>query len=289
MYLSFGSYGTACLDTHDGKLLWQRRDLPCNHFRGPGASPILYENLLILDFDGFDFQYVIALDKATGRTIWKTDRSIDYGTNDGDMKKSFSTPLVIEAAGRLQLISACSKAAFAYDPRTGKELWRVRHPGFSTAARPVFGGGLLFLNTGFGKADLLAVRPEGEGDLTGSNIVWRQTKSIGSKPSPVFVDGLLYQVHDAGVATCIDAKTGKEVWSKRLGGDFSASPIHAAGRIYFCDENGKTTVVKAARKYEELAANTLDDGCKASPAVAGQSLLLRTKTDLYRIDDTNSR
>ncbi len=285
VYLSFGSYGTACLDTANGKVLWQRRDLPCNHFRGPGASPILFENLLILDFDGFDFQYLVALDKQTGETIWKTDRTVDYGTTDGDLKKSFSTPLVIEAGGRLQMISACSKAALAYDPRTGKELWRIRFKEFSSAARPVFGDGLLFINTGFGKAELLAVRPEGDGDLTQSNIVWKQTKSIGSKPSPVFVDGLLYQVHDAGVASCIDAKTGKEVWSKRLGGDFSASPISAAGRVYFCDENGKTTVVKAGRKYAELAVNSLDDGCKASPAVAGQALILRTKTALYRIDD----
>jgi outer membrane protein assembly factor BamB len=285
VYISFGSYGTACLDTQSGAVLWQRRDLPCNHFRGPGSSPILFENLVILDFDGFDYQYLIALDKQTGRTVWKADRTVDYGTTDGDMKKSFSTPLVIDAAGRLQLISACSKAALAYDPQTGKELWRIRHTGYSSAARPVFGDGLLFINTGFGKANLLAMRPEGEGDLTDTNIAWKVTKSVGSKPSPLLVDGLIYLVHDAGVASCIDAQTGKEVWSKRLGGDFSASPIFAAGRVYFCDESGKTTVVKTGRKYEALATNTLDDGCKASPAAVGQSLILRTKTNLYRIEE----
>jgi outer membrane protein assembly factor BamB len=284
VYVHFGSYGTACLDTHSGEVLWQRRDLPCNHFRGPGSSPILFENLLILDFDGFDYQYVVALDKHTGKTIWKKDRTLDYGTTDGDMKKSFSTPLVFEAAGRLQMISACSKGAYAYDPRTGDEIWRITFHSYSSAARPLFGEGLVFINTGFGKADLLAVRPDGEGDVTATNIVWKATKGIGSKPSPVLVGDLLFDVHDAGVASCIDAKTGKEVWNKRLGGAFSASPIAAAGRVYFFDEQGKTTVVKASRSYEELATNTLDDGCKASPAVVGQAIILRTQTSLYRIE-----
>jgi outer membrane protein assembly factor BamB len=284
IYVHFGSYGTACLDTATGKKLWERRDLPCNHFRGPGSSPVIFENLLLLDFDGYDYQYVIALDKETGETVWKTDRTVDYQTNDGDTKKSFSTPLVIEAAGRLQMISPCSKAALAYDPRTGKELWRIRHTGYSSAARPVFDDGLLLINTGFSKADLFAVRPDGEGDITKTNIAWKATKGIGSKPSPVVVDGLVFVVTDNGVATCLDLKTGKEVWNHRLGGEFSASPIAAGDRVYFCNENGKTSVVKAGRAFEELAVNTLDDGCKASPAAVGNSLILRTKEALYRIE-----
>ncbi len=284
VYVHFGSYGTACLDTQTGEVIWQRRDLPCNHFRGPGSSPILFENLLILDFDGFDYQYVVALDKRTGKTVWKKDRTLDYGTTDGDMKKSFSTPLVIEAAGRLQMISPCSKGAYAYDPRTGDEIWRITFPSYSSAARPILGDGLVYINTGFGKADLLAVRPEGEGDVTATNIVWKATKSIGSKPSPVLVDGLIFDVHDAGVASCLDAKTGQQLWTKRLGGAFSASPIAALGRVYFFDEQGKGTVVKVGRTYEELATNTLDDGCKASPAVVGKAIILRTQTALYRIE-----
>ncbi len=284
VYISFGSDGTACLDTHTASVLWQRRDLPCNHFRGAGSSPILFENLLITHYDGYDYQYIVALDKQTGRTVWKRDRDIDFGTTDGDTKKAFSTPLVIEAAGRLQLISPCSKGALAYDPRTGDELWKIHWREFSSAARPVFGRGLLFLNTGFGKAQLWAVRPDGHGDVTDTNVVWKLAKSVGSKPSPLLVDDLLYLVHDSGVASCIDAQTGKEVWSKRLPGEYSASPILADGRIYFCNNSGATTVLRPGRKYDEVAVNQLDTGCMGSPAVAGHALILRTKTHLYRIE-----
>ncbi len=285
VYISFGSYGTACLDTRTGKTIWQRQDLPCNHFRGPGSSPAIFENLLLMHFDGFDYQYAIALDKRTGDTIWRTDRAHDYGTDDGDMKKAFSTPLVIEAAGRLQMISPCAKAVFSYDPRSGKEIWRVRYPSHSAAARPLFGDGLVFIDTGFSKADLLAIRPDGEGDVTKSNIVWKATKGIGSKPSPVLVDGLIYVVTDGGVASCLEAATGKEVWTHRLGGEFSAALLAARDRIYFCDEQGKTTVIKPGRQYQELATNTLDDGGKSSPAAVGKALIMRTKSALYRIEE----
>lgn len=299
VYVTFGSPGTACLDTADGHVIWQRRDLPCRHFRGAGSSPILFKNLVILHFDGYDFQYIVAMDKATGKTVWRRDRDVDYGTSDGDMKKAFSTPLVIDVAGQLQLISPCSKATFAYDPLTGKELWRVHYSTFSTAARPIYGDGLLFLNTGFGKADLLAVRPEkidsadksvGNGagltavkDITATNVVWKLSKSVGSKPSAVLVGDLIFLVHDSGVASCVDAKTGKVHWSKRLGGKYSASPIAAEGRVYYFGDNG-TTVVRAGPEYEELAVNSLDDGFMSSPAVTGRALIVRTQTNLYRIE-----
>lgn len=217
------------------------------------------------------------------------------------MKKAFSTPLVIDVDGQLQLVSPCSKATLAYDPRTGDELWRIHYPVFSTAARPVYGDGLLFLNTGFGKADLLAVRPpkieskeivRGEAsadhssvkDITATNVVWKLSKSVGSKPSALLVGDLIFLVHDSGVASCVDARTGKVQWSKRLGGIFSASPISAEGRVYYFSDNGTTTVVHAGPEYEELAVNSLDDGCMSSPAVTGHALIVRTKTNLYRIE-----
>ena len=284
VYVSFGSYGTACLDTSTGKILWQRRDLPCEHFRGPGSSPILFENLLITHFDGYDHQYVAALNKDTGQTVWKTDRDVDYGTSNGDTMKAFATPIVIEAAGKLQLISPTSKATLSYDPRTGREYWRVRYNSFSAAGMPLFGHGLVYINTGFGKADLMAVKPDGEGDVTATHVVWVAKKSIGSKPSQVLVDDLIFNVHDGGVATCLDAKTGEEQWSRRLGGEFSASPLYGDGKVYFFGQDGVCTVIKPGREYVELAKNSLEDGFMSSPAVTGKALILRTRSALYRVE-----
>jgi len=287
VYVHFGSYGTAAIDTLTGEVLWTRRDLPCDHWRGPGSSPILFERLLIAHFDGFDHQYVVALDKATGKTVWKTDRSNDFGgTENGDFKKAYSTPLVITVGGREQLISPGSRAAFAYDPRTGKELWRVRFANFSSTARPLYAHGLVYINTGFGKADLIAVRPDGSGDVTDTHVVWTAKRGIGSKPSAVLVDDLIYTVADnGGVATCLDTKTGATVWQERIEGtEHSASPIVVDGTIYFFSHDGAATLVRPGREFRVLGTNRLDDGCMASPAVAGRALFVRTRSHLYRIE-----
>ncbi len=287
VYVHFGSAGTACLDTAAGQVLWTRRDLPCNHYRGPGSSPILFRDLLVVHFDGYDVQYVVALDRKTGKTVWKTDRSNDFGgTEDGDFKKAFSTPLVIEAAGRLQLISPGSRAAMAYDPLTGRELWQVRFRSFSSTARPLFGHGLVYINTGFGKADLIAVRPDGKGDVTDTHVAWTAREGIGSKPSPLLVDDLIYVVADnGGVATCLEAKTGKTVWKARIGrAGHSASPVFVDGAVYFFAQDGLTVVVRPGREYAELAKNQLESGFMASPAIVGKAFYLRTETHLYRIE-----
>lgn len=292
VYLHFGSYGTACLDAGSGELLWKREDLPCRHYRGPGSSAILYRDLLILTFDGVDVQYVTALDKHTGKTVWKTDRQITWNDLDesgkpkreGDFRKGFATPIVIEAGGKAQLISPASSMLFSYDPDTGKELWRIRNTAHTPAVSPVYGDGLVFAVTGHGAAEMLAIRPDGTGDVTASHVTWRVGgKDVPLTPSPVARDGLLYMLADHGAVTCIETATGKTVWRELLGGSYLASPLVDGERIYFFGGSGKTTVIRAGRTFETLAENRLDSGFMASPAVAGDSLILRTKTHLYRV------
>ena len=285
VYVHFGTYGTACLDTATGKKVWARSDLNCDHSMGPGSSPLLMGKLLILTLDGMDVQYLVALDKTTGETVWKTSRSTNFGTIDGDYRKAYSTPTIVDVAGRKQLVSSGAGAAFAYDPATGKEIWTCRYKGgYSNVSRPILAGGLVLVNSGFNKARLIAVRPDGRGDVTETHVAWQVTKSVPVKPSVAVVDGLIFMTSDTGALTCIEAKTGRMLWTERIGGRFSASPVIAGKRIYFCDDRGTTTVIEASRQYKKLAVNTLDAGCMASAAVAGKAIFLRTKTHLYRIE-----
>ena len=292
VYLSFGSPYIGCLDSESGDVLWERTDFVCNHFRGPGSSPFLYKNLLIQHYDGSDRQYVVALDKTTGETVWQTERSVDFQdldpktggpSREGDLRKAFSTPLIAEVNGKPILISLGSMACYAYEPETGKEIWRVELPGcHSGSGRPVLGHGLVYVCMGTGR-QLWAIRPDGEGVVTETHVVWKYTRAVPHRSSPILVGDYIYLVDDNGVAACVDAKSGKEQWRKRLGGNFSASPICVEGRLYFCDESGKSTVIAASPEYQILAENELDNGCMGSPAVYGKSLILRTKTALYRI------
>ncbi len=287
VYVHFGAHGTAAIDTATGQIIWSRLDLECNHHRGPASSPIVQGDLLILTFDGFDVQYLVALDKHTGRTVWKRDRNIDYGSDNGDVKKAYSTPHVIDVDGKLQLVSPSAGATISYDPLTGEELWRVRSGGMNAAARPLFGHGLVYCTSAAGGWQLFAVKPGGSGDVSGSHVAWKSSKGIPTRPSLLLAGDLLYMVSDAGIMTCLDAKTGEPVWQERFGGKFSASPLLADGKIYFFDEGGQVAVVEPAREYKLLATNQLPTGCMASPAVVGQALIVRTKTHLYRIEKKN--
>jgi outer membrane protein assembly factor BamB len=286
VYVTFGSPGTAALDAATGKVLWTRRDLECNHFRGAGSSPILFRDLLIMHFDGSDVQYLVALDKRTGKTVWKTNRSIDFKDiepngrvkADGDYRKAFATPQIVTWQGRPVLISLGSQAAYAYDPVTGKELWRLEERAqFSSSMRPVVGDGVVYYATGFNTGQVFAVRFEG-------SIAWKTARGAPNKPSMLLADGLLYMINDSGVVTCLDAKTGDEVWRSRVPDSYSASPILADGRIYFFSEDGRTTVIEAGRAFKILAENMLDDGFMASAAVDGRAIYLRTKSALYRVE-----
>jgi outer membrane protein assembly factor BamB len=293
VYVTFGSPGTAAIDTATGKVLWTRRDLECNHYRGAGSSPILFRDLLLLHYDGSDVQYVVALDKRTGTTVWRTRRSIDFqdlGPDgkpmaEGDLRKAFATPQIVTVGGEPLMISMGAKATYAYEPLTGKERWRVEErTNHSASTRPVAAFGLVYLPTGFPKGELLAVRPDGHGDVTKSHVVWRLTRGVPNKPSVLLVGDLLFMTTDAGVASAVEAKTGTVVWTGRIGGTHSASPVSADGRVYFFSEDGKTIVVEAGRTFKVLAENQLGDGFMASPAIDGKAFYLRSKTHLYRIE-----
>ena len=296
LYVHFGSFGTACLDTGNGKVLWKRDDLRCRHYRGPSSSVVLFENLVILTFDGADVQYHVALDKQTGKNVWKTDRSVAWNdedvpgpmAKDGDLRKAHSTPLIVSIAGTPQMFSAGAKAAYAYDPRTGRELWKVQYADWSVAPRPLFDQGLVYFVTGLIKTELWAVRPGGQGDVTDTHVAWKLKTHIGKYASPILVDGLIYTAAEESFVTCIDAAKGQVVWAERIGGKYAASPIYADGRLYFFSQQGTTTVLKPGRTFEAVATNTLANGFMASPAVSGKAFYLRTKTDLYRVESTAS-
>ena len=283
LYLHYGVAGTACVDTQSGKILWTRQDLPCNHHRGPASSPIVWEDLLILTFDGFDLQYVVALDKATGKTVWKTDRNFTYGTDNGDVMKAYATPHVVEVNGRKELINPSAGATAAYDPRTGKELWRVASGGMNASCRPVVGKDVAFIGTADGGFHLFAVKLGGSGDVTGNNVLWKLAKGYPRYSSPILVDGLLYMGNEQGILTCVEAESGAVVWQERLKGLFMPSPLFADGKLYFFSEQGDCQVIQPGREFKSLAVNTLKGEFMASPAIAGKSLVLRSKDAVYRI------
>ena len=293
-FAHFGTYGTAAIDTETFNVVWQRRDLPCRHFRGPGSSVIIAGDLLILTMDGIDVQYVTALDTQTGRTVWTTPRStqwkdVDAEGNvlrDGDYRKGYGTPILYQVNGRRQLASVGSMAAFGYTPETGEELWTVAFHGYNAASSPVYAAGLVIVNTSNPKPSLIAIDPTGRGNTTDTHVAWRYDRAVPVIPSPVVVsDELVIFVNNTGVATCLDAATGDELWKERIGGNHCASPLVAGGKVYFFDTQGQSVVIAADREFRILAKNQLDDGFMASPAVVGdRTMLLRTRTHLYRIE-----
>ena len=285
VYLHFGSYGTTCLDTETGEKIWQRKDLKCDHFRGPASSPILFENLLIVAFDGFDLQYVVALDKNTGETVWKTDRTIEYGTDNGDLKKAYCTGAIFEVNGEPLLVYPSAAATIAYRPRTGKQVWTVYHEGMNASARPVqTNNGHVILTNGMGR--MVAVDPVGEGDVTKTNTVWTTAKSVAKKSSQLVIGDRLYMVSDKGVVSCMDPDTGVALWQERIKGAFSASPIFDGEKVFAFSEDGAIYVFRPDdAKFVLLGKSKLGDGFKASPAVVGNQMIVRSFSHLYCIDD----
>ena len=281
VYVHYGAHGTACLTT-DGKIVWSTQELKYNHRHGPGGSPVIFENLLILNCDGSDIQFVVALDKTTGEIRWKKKREHigeDRLAGKSSVPMAYTTPLLIDINGTTQLLSTGSDSIVAYNPQTGDEYWWFRFDGYSNVLRPVVGKGLVFISSGYDRPEFYAVRIDGAGDVTESHLAWNM-----KNPSPLIVGDELYLVSDNGIATCMDAVTGEQQWQERLGGNFTASPTFADGRIYLLDEDGVTTVIAPGKKFETLASNKLEGRTLATPAMVDNTLFLRTDTHLYRIE-----
>ncbi|QDT04719.1 outer membrane biogenesis protein BamB [Rubripirellula lacrimiformis] len=279
VFVHFGSSLTACLDRSSAEVVWKRTDLECDHHRGPASSPILFDGKLFLAFDGFDVQYVVALDAKTGDTVWKRDRDINYGTDNGDRMKAYGTGTVVMVDGKPQVVMPSAVATIAYEPNTGQPIWTVYHDGMNASARPIVFGDLVLITNGGG--GMVAVRPDGHGDVTGTHIEWSERKSVPKKSSPLLVDGLIYMNSDDGVLSCREPETGKVLWQKRIGKEYAASPIFASGYIYFFSVTGTIVTIRPGPEFDLVAESELGNGFMASPAVTGDAIVLRSKSMLY--------
>lgn len=280
VYVHFGTYGTACLNRTNAQIVWTNQELKLEHKEGPGSSPVLYKDRLIIPCDGTDVQFVAALQASTGRLLWKTKRSGELDANP-DFRKAYSTPVVLVTERGAEAICVGADQTVAYIPANGEEIWKVRYKGFSNVPTPVLGEGSVFLCTDYGRPSLIAVRLGGTGDVTGSHVLWEVSRQVPAIPSALYLDGDLYLVSNGGVLSRLDAGSGKTSWQKRLRGTFAASPVYADGKIFLCSETGDTTVL--APPDNILAVNPLGEGILATPAIDGDSLFIRTEKRLYRI------
>lgn len=280
IYVHFGHYGTAALDLN-GKVVWRNASLKYSPVHGNGGSPVLAGNALVFSCDGASDPFVVALNKATGEVLWRTPRKT------GAKKTfSFSTPLAIVVNGQTQIVSPTSGAVIAYDPRDGREIWRVRYPeGYSVVPRPVFGAGLVYVSSAFDRPVVYAIRANGKGDVTDTHVAWTINKGAPNTPSPLLVGDELYFVSDGGIMTCADGKTGTVHWQERIGGNYSASPVHADGKIYVQNEEGVGTVLKPGKTFKVLAKNDLKERTLASYAIDDGVIYIRTAKHLCRIQE----
>lgn len=296
VYAFFGGGGAAAVD-FDGKVVWTNTDNEFYSQHGLGSSPILHKDLLLMPWDHsirpgagvdakigwqtkWDKAYVLALDKNTGKEKYRAMR--------GMSRIAHMTPNVVEVDGEPQLISAAGDIINAFDPDTGERIWWVTTGGEGVTPSPVIADGVIYSSSGFPTnvpyAAIRAHRMGGKGDVTRQNLLWEQKKGVPKIPSFVLTNGLLFMVTEAGIAQCVDPRTGDILWTERLEGTFSASPVATSRHVGFLNEKGNATIIEAAREFKEVASNTLDDGpCQASPAISNGQIFIRTAKNLYCI------
>ena len=277
VYVHFGHRGSACLDT-TGKIVWRTNKVRYAPVHGNGGSPLLTDKAMVFSVDGARQAFVVALNRKTGKVMWRTSRR-----STAPRKFSFTTPALITVNGRQQIVSPGSNMVCSYDAETGKEIWRVTYDGYSVIPRPVFAHGLVYLATGYGKPVVYAIRPDGRGDVTKTHVAWTEQKGAPHTPSLLIVGDELYMVSDRGVASCLDARSGKIHWQKRIGGGFSTSPVYADGKIFLQNEAGVGTILAASKTFDKIATNNLGERTLASYAIADNAIFIRSQSKLYRI------
>lgn len=279
--LHFGSYGTWCLNSQTGEELWQNA-LVVDHSVGPGSSPVVTNGIVLIVCDGIDQQFVAGLHLKTGKVAWKTARP-DFRASNPEFCKAYSTPLIIDVKGKQQAVIPGAQWMCAYDPQSGREIWRADcGDGFSTTPMAVYAAGLVVCSTGFMAPQLVAVNPDGTGDISADNIVWRSKQGGSTMPTSVSDGKLIYSINDNGILTVLNAASGKLIKQLRIGGKFAASPLLTDGKLYLGSQAGIMTVL-ATDELSRLAQNTMDDTLMASPAVLGSDLIIRTGKSLLRI------
>jgi outer membrane protein assembly factor BamB len=273
-FLDGQAFRVTCYDL-EGNLLWTQS--PGSFFSRHGfcSSPVLYKDLVIYNGDQDAEAWIVALEQETGKERWRADRP--------NRTRSYGPPVVFEAAGRKQLVLSGSKCVASYDPDTGKTIWIIDGPTEQFVASLVFTDGVFFMTGGYPEHHLLGIRPDGEGNVTKTHILWRDTKGVSYVPSPVAAGPHFFVVSDEGLASCLEAKTGKRLWMERLGSHHSASPVAADGLLYFPDDGGVTHVVKAGPAFEVVAKNAVGEACFASPALSRGRIYLRTAKSLFCI------
>ena len=281
--------GTLAAVSTEGNIIWTHQEFEYFSEHGLAVSPILYKDLLIVPFDGsssgpdkklgwqkpWDKGLILAVNKNTGKVQWRGRRGLS--------RIAHVTPQILSENSQDQLVSSAGNVVQGFDLKTGRRIWTAANSGEGVVPSIVIGDGLIFTTSGFGESAIRAIRTGGKGNVTATHIIWESKEDVSKIPSMLYVRPFLFLVTETGVAKCLRATTGEEVWRKRLAGKHSASPIWADGRIYFLSEKGKTTVIKDGGEFKVLAENELNEKCIASPAVSQKQIFIRSENNIFCI------